>query len=354
MGAKTEISWCDSSWNPIRGCSVVSTGCKNCYAASMAYRFSGEGQPYEGLAVLKNGHASWTGEVQFVEERLLDPLRWTKPRRIFVNSMSDLFHPNVTDRMRDKIFAVMALAPRHTFQVLTKRPELMLEYFGKGKTKGEAIQYAFEINRDHFKGPKDARQWTEPQWPLPSVWLGVSTEDQKTADERIPLLLETPAAIRFISAEPLLGPIDIRQWIGSECRHDDSYSEMDTNATVCRECDESAFLDWVIVGGESGPHARPMNPMWARSLRDQCKNAGVPFFFKQFGEFTPVQPEFFRKISDKRYSHETFAWANDGTPYNALNPPVDHFPSVMVYRTGKKSAGDLLDGAEWHDFPEVR
>jgi len=288
MGTKTGIEWTDATWNPIRGCSRVSEGCRHCYAETQALRFSGPGQPYAGLAVLKNGHASWTGKIEFVEKHLLDPLCWRAPRRIFVNSMSDLFHENVTDEMRDKIFAVMALSPQHMFQVLTKRPQAALRYRTPEMShyqpvriydEAEALAHAEISRRD-----RTWAQWIEGKpisvainrdglhvsmaarpWPLPNVWVGVSVENQATADERIPLLLKTPAAVRFISAEPLLGPIDLRLWVY------DGY----------QDCKHAPGLKWVICGGESGAGARPMHPEWARSLCDQCAAAGVPFFMKQ-------------------------------------------------------------------------
>lgn len=236
---KTKIEWTDATWNPIRGCSRVSAGCKNCYAERIAARFSGVGMPYEGLS--KNGR--WTGEVRFVTERIDDPRQWKKPRRIFVNSMSDLFHKKVKLDWIGQIYTVMRYSPQHTFQILTKRPQGMLEYF----------------------------KLLPASMILPNVWLGVSVEDQKTADERIPLLLQTPAAVRFISAEPLLGPINLVKAFGQ------GVGELMTD-----------HLDWVIVGGESGPGARPMNPDWARSLRDQCEMSGVKFFMKQMSKKEPI------------------------------------------------------------------
>jgi protein gp37 len=321
MSTKTGIEWTDATWNPIRGCSRVSEGCRNCYAESVAYRFGGPGMPYEGLTQVvgeaKLGsdrirNARWNGNIKFVEEHLADPLKWKAPRRIFVNSMSDLFHKNVADEMRDKIFAVMALCPRHTFQILTKRPERMLEYL---KTPHRMDSVDDEL-------PPGTPKMTV--WPLPNVHLGVSVENQATADERIPLLLQTPAAVRFISAEPLLGEVILR-W--------------PFLATLPK-------LDWVICGGESGPGARPMHPDWARGLRDQCVAANVPFFFKQWGEwislcdYEPVK----LGVNTDRYEHE-FAWRS-----GLKNS--DELP-ISCYRVGKKAAGSLLDGVEWKQFPGV-
>lgn len=206
MASKTNIEWTATyhedgtvtkgfNWNFLRGCSRVSEGCRNCYAERQAARFAGEGQPYEGLVRSTPGGPKWTGEVVFYEHILLEPLKRKTPTKYFVNSMSDLFHENVTDEMLDKAFAVMALTPQHTYQILTKRPERMRQWFETCKWKNPRIELPYA-------------------WPLTNVWFGVSVEDQKTADERIPLLLETPAAVRWVSAEPLLGPIDIRLYLG--------------------------------------------------------------------------------------------------------------------------------------------
>ena len=263
---KTSIEWTDATWNPSAGCTRVSEGCRNCYAESMARRFKGPEMAYDGLV---GDDGRWTGKIRFSEARLLDPLRWRSPRRIFVNSMSDLFHPNVSDDMRDNIFAVMALCPQHTFQVLTKRPERMLEYLRQVENERDMqrwINAGYEIIPNVTEGIRNA--WEDMSWPLPNVWLGVSVEDQQTADERIPLLLQTPAAARFLSCEPLLGVIDLVVRVSPQVRMD--------------PLNRYDGLDWVIVGGESGPHARPMHADWARTLRDQCVRANIPFFFKQW------------------------------------------------------------------------
>lgn len=344
---KTKIEWTDATWNPIRGCSRVSEGCRNCYAEKVAYRFRGPGQPYEGLATKVNGHAAWTGEVRFIEKHLLDPLRWKEPRRIFVNSMSDLFHENVPDEWIDRIFAVMALCPQHQFQVLTKRPARMSEYLGRacGRIADLVMKMRADRGDRGCVGPLPNLPPGATWWPLANVWLGVSVENQAAADERIPLLLETPAAVRFISAEPLLGPVNLNRIEVMEGEVDRSDPENPIVSGYCIDAmsgeafdDEYGSLstapdgevplergiDWVIVGGESGPGARPMHPDWARSLRDQCQAAGVPFFFKQWGEWGPN-------------------WLNDE---NGKVPD-----SEWMDRMGKKAAGALLDGREWREFP---
>lgn len=322
----TKIEWTDKVWNAIRGCSRVSEGCRNCYAEGVAYRFSGPGGPYEGLVRIGSDglrRREWNGQIKFVEKHLLDPLKWKEPKRIFVNSMSDLFHENVTDEMRDQIFAVMALCTQHTFQVLTKRPERMGQYVA---TRGRVFAVWMRMGGDWPL--RDGCE--EPVWPLPNVHLGVSCEDQATADKRIPLLLETPAAVRFISAEPLLGEICLKRIQ----MPDVLFGWIDQNALTgdyFRHARLVGFngprINWVIAGGESGPGARPMYPDWARWLRDECEESGTPFFFKQWGEYVSVSEV-----------------EGPGAHY--------HFPDgATVRRVGTKAAGAMLDGREWHEFP---
>jgi protein gp37 len=337
MGAKTGISWCDSTWNPIRGCSRVSEGCRNCYAESTAYRFSGSGQPYEGLAVLKNGHASWTGQVEFVEKHLLDPIHWRTPRKIFVNSMSDLFHENVTDDMRDKIFAVMALCPQHIFQVLTKRPERMLEYFsafGSGRLDVRSALIGSQFI--HIK-PKDGPVYEWTGLPLPNVWLGVSVENQAAADERLSILAKTPCRVRFASCEPLLGPLDITRWINR-----DAIREAGGSWT-------SEQVDWIIVGGESGPNARPMLSNWADDIRKQCEAARVAFFFKQNGEWIDAGHSEFGKLPSGPYKY----LRSDGTEWGDPIPSDEDADVNTVKRVGRTRAGDTLYGKVYHAFPII-
>lgn len=539
---KDGISWTDETWGPIRGCSKVSTGCKNCYAESMAARFCGEGMPYHGLARDKH----WTGDVRFIPEKLSEPLRWKRPRRIFVNSMSDLFHESLTNEQIAAIFGVMAACPRHTFQVLTKRAKRMAEWFaidgiaeqvdrfkyialagriseyfapecrapvvgfpgyfvtnkgavltaggsdvclwcgspnkpGSPKKKfcsqlcatkagyerrlgrwseppttlhqmspdvgeyghsrvmlyredgscekplihhlvlsafdrpsikgeqcahgdGNAMNNALwnlrwdtqsgnfqdknrhgtrrshqklspdeveAIRASHATGVTAAslgkrygvsdtqilniakgRQWAPeyaPEWPLRSIHLGVSCEDQVAANERIPYLLQCPAAVRWVSAEPLLGPID--------------FSQMRTPLR------DSVRIYWVVVGGESGPRARPMHPDWARSIRDQCKAAGVPFHFKQWGEWAPGYDE--HKFTYGREETQSrgqpwlrddgeggWCWVydDDGTWQNHTGDPgpdMDRIATFHRHATAEHRAmfGHLLDGHEYRMQP---
>lgn len=285
MSDNSKIEWTEATWNPVRGCTKVSPGCAHCYAETFAERWRGV-----------PGHAYEQGfDLRIVPLQLVKPLHWKRPRRIFVNSMSDLFHKDVPDKFIDAVFVVMEACSQHTFQVLTKRAERMRQYVGwrYGKREG---------------GPGS-------RIPARNVWLGVSVENQKYADERIPHLLNTPAAVRFLSCEPLLGPIDIG-----------SVRDNGSQDALC-------FVDWVIVGGESGPKARPMHPDWAHSIRAQCVAAGVPFFFKQWGEYAPAEEGLMVHSS----KHKEFIEFTDG---------------VEVYRVGKKAAGRELNGRTYDEFPQ--
>jgi protein gp37 len=262
----TSIEWTDETWNPVRGCSRVSEGCRNCYAERMAARNLPEMRSPttgEAFAVRGSDGPHWTGKVELIPSKLDEPLRWKKPRRVFVNSMSDLFHESLSDEAIRAVFSVMARAPQHTFQVLTKRPQKMKTW----------VDRSIEIGVTWREGCTRR---------LPSnVWLGVSVEDQKTADERIPLLLQTPAAKRFVSYEPALGPINL-----AGVRDPERLTTRNgwLALTLCAKGNdlfELPGLDWVIVGAESGPGARPFDSDWARSVRDQCQAAGVAFFYKQ-------------------------------------------------------------------------
>lgn len=291
MAETSKIEWTDATWNPITGCTLVSEGCRNCYAARLAATRLQHHPSRAGLARLNAaGEAKFTGEVRFNEKWLDQPLRWKKPKRIFGGAHGDLFHEKVPDTWIDRVFAVMALAPQHTFQVLTKRPERMRAYLtavaNDPDRKAQAARAVEDLGRPLPETLVAAERIGGG--PLPNVWLGVSAEDQATAAARIPPLLAIPAAVRFLSAEPLLGPINLCRLRVAPDHHTmvdalDGYAIVDTPG---RER-ERAALHWVIVGGESGPGARPMHPDWARSLRDQCATAGVPFFVKQLSSGGP-------------------------------------------------------------------
>ncbi len=324
----TKIAWVKNPdgtdgevWNPVIGCTRVSSGCQSCYASALHNRrykanvkaamasgcFGNIGPPEArggGVELpMPPQYDLPFAKVQLLPERLERPLHWTKPRRVFVNSMSDLFHEDVPDEFIDRVFAVMALCPQHTFQVLTKRPERMREYLSDPdhpwsvrivikETMWNHVSSMSEARRVQVKAAVYSTETFEAEFPLPNVWLGVSVEDQETADARIPELLATPAAVRWVSLEPQLGPVDF-----SEIYLSDHvlYALTGERGEYGRDGDphqptwpindpgNGARLDWVVQGGESGAKARPFDVQWARDVRDQCAAAGVPYFLKQLG-----------------------------------------------------------------------
>lgn len=247
MSASSSIEWTDATWNPTTGCSRVSKGCDLCYAMTMARRFDGLGTGYDGTTRRTKRGTDWTGTVHLHKDRLSEPLSWRKSRLVFVDSMSDLFHPKVPFSFIDKVFAVMGLAEGHIFQVLTKRPERVSDYLSVGckrllkRWNHAALQFTDNADLENY--------------PLPNVWLGTSVEDENVTD-RITHIRDVDAKVRFLSLEPLLGPLPNLNLAG---------------------------IDWVIVGGESGHGARPIKEEWVIEIREQCVNASVPFFFKQWG-----------------------------------------------------------------------
>lgn len=349
----SKIEWTEKTWNPVVGCSVVSPGCTNCYAMKMAARLeamAGEGLDDNGYGVRGTGPLDhyrgttkrskagpvWTGKLALAPEHIItEPLRRRKPTMYFVNSMSDLFHESVPDKWIDRVFAVMALCPQHTFQVLTKRSTRMREYMRRHDIIG--LRWAFQwllIAGEPMPHPDEAVEWSRSG--LPNVWLGVSCERQQEADARIPDLLATPAAVRFVSAEPLLGPVDFTRLFmtngtGGAGRYDALRGIWRPGDLDELRTSGQPRLDWIIVGGESGANARPMHPDWARSIRDQCVSAGVPFFFKQWGEWAP-----------------TFRGGLDQT---RLDWRIEH--GQRYHRLGKKRAGRLLDGLTWDQMPAL-
>lgn len=361
MAESSAIEWTDATWNPITGCTLVSEGCRHCYAARLAGTRMKNHPTRQGLARQNRaGEFKFTGEVRFNEGWLDQPLRWKRPRRIFVCAHGDLFHESVPDEWIDRVFAVMALAPQHTFQVLTKRPERARRYFsavsaGDGGALAAQSRIQLAVGSEH--GAEQLEGW---RWPLPNVWLGTSVEDQAAADKRIPELLATPAAVRFISAEPLLGPIDLLRF-GMAVHHHPGNDVSDPAVQALVRAVRKKFaaergkgtLDWVIVGGESGPQARPMDPEWVRSLRDQCGPAGVPFFFKQWGAWAPAE-----NATGPSAPIERGAWANgdgswrfrDVSRRESEGMRADEAPDL--WRLGKKAAGRLLDGVTHSAMPE--
>jgi protein gp37 len=375
--AKSSIEWTDETWNPVVGCTRASEGCDNCYAVKQTKRLEAMGQEkYAGLVNIGKNH--FNGVVRVVDDALTIPLRWNRPRKVFVNSMSDLFHPLVPFWFIDKCFAIMALTPQHTYQVLTKRPERMAEYFGRNGGISFSPEQEMEIDR-HFPsvqvetmcdGGESTKMTEIPGWwdrlnkvkdfgvaSPPNVWLGTSVENQETADERIPHLLKCPAAVRFLSCEPLLGPVDLT---GITIEHPVGVQVVDClDSEGLSGEDDPDFngetIHWVICGGESGAKARPMHPDWARSLRDQCQAAGVPFFFKQVGEwdcYEPSNPLFQSSFSRRAVDPAIFPdW--DADNYDGQWLP-DMSDGVVHHKVGKHRAGRLLDGRTWDEFPEVR
>lgn len=387
MSDKTGIEWTDATWNPVTGCtklSPASPGCTNCYASTFAERFRGT-----------SGHYFEHGfDVQLRPDKLDQPLRWRRPRRIFVNSMSDLFHDSVPDEYIAQVFAVMAAAPRHTFQVLTKRHARMRSLLNSHAFWTSVLLHLDDLP-DHYIHTVDG-QPLGANHPLPNVWLGVSTENQRWADIRIPALLDTPAAVRFISAEPLLGPIDLDiprcdwhdrdelwkdhngfEWC-QRCTDDGGRGELSYRhwLDACPENDSG--INWVIVGGESGPGARPMHPDWARSLRDQCTAAGVPFLFKQWGEWGPAPWKIQRQADEFTLDYKARAEAtcathaftggmyqDDDDQWHENFMKLGHQPWSLsrgddtppyaqgMRKWGKKNAGRELDGNTWDQYPDT-
>jgi protein gp37 len=323
----SHIEWTEATWNPLVGCTKVSPGCDNCYAETLVNRFAGHNRAFPNRfdVVTMRG-----------EKMLTQPLRWKRPRRIFVNSLSDLFHKDVPDEFIASVFAVMARAPQHTFQLLTKRHARMRALLSDDgwvqEVAEEIVAQTIEDGLGSFD-PPEFGDW----WPLPNVWLGVSVEDQHWANIRIPALLDTPATVRWISAEPLLGPIDLSNYL---------------DMLWHREA-----LDWVVVGGESGPGARPMHPQWARDIRDCCAAGRVPFLFKQWGSWQNGSAPGVH--GDREHAvlldgrHEPFV-DYCTNPQSALARDVQahrlHTPLVMA-NVGKKHAGRELDGRLHDGYP---
>ncbi len=296
MGAGSGIEWTEATWNPVTGCTAIASGCANCYAVPMTHRLEKMGQAkYAGLTVVQgNGRRQFSGEVRCHEDVLSIPLGWRKPRRVFVNSMSDLFHVDVPFEFIARVFAVMALCPQHTFQVLTKRPERMAEYMlGKPYSSDPSDHperriniEACELHRGDIipEGVPFLKNAPVQQWPLANVWLGTSASTQRDLDAAVPHLLRCPAAVRFLSLEPLVEGVDLDQWVFN--RRADIQKLMN-GPMACNFHQADAMvadaLDWLIVGGESGKGARPCNVDWIRSVVQQCAEARVPCFVKQLG-----------------------------------------------------------------------
>jgi protein gp37 len=369
MADKSRIEWTDATWNCLTGCSRVHAGCDHCYAVGQSVRNAEMGQPqYVGLTVKnKKGDTHFNGVVRCLSDRLDIPRRWKRPRRIFVNAMSDVFHPKVPVSFIVEILATIAMCPQHDFQILTKRPGRMREVLTSWPD-GAHIRYAVRsaifrrLKPDWQKGynsdtpelAEAAKILPDDAWPLKNLIVGCSPCNQETLDEFYPELAKTPAAMRFISLEPLLGEVDLATWFWSSMTDD-------------KKC----AINLVIVGGESGAKrsVRPMHPYWVRKVRDQCLAAGVDFFFKQWGVWKPVAPVYFEgdwlddamreRALDECGGRRIVAlergggWSweqNDGRARVGAQPgPGAHY---MCRVRSKKEAGRLLDGVEWNQLPE--
>lgn len=317
------------TWNPTLGCDKVSPGCKFCYAIRSVNRMAGNpnakiAAANAGLVVMTGAGLNWTGKVNSIESRLSIPLKKNKPTAYFVNSLSDLFHKEIADEFIDKVFAVMALTPQHRYMILTKRPERMLAYID---SRAKSIQYWEDAARSlGFTFRFIGADWNEHStcpFPLPNCWLGVSVENQATADARIPILIKTPAAIRFVSYEPALGPVDFTQIPIS------SWKGVPVMANVLQRASIfAAHLDLVITGGESGPGARPFNIAWAQQTINQCAAAGISCFIKQFGA-KPV-----------------FQWSKDADAVGLTLGPV-YDDQMYPVRLKDRKGGSMEDWPEW-------
>ncbi|KNY21731.1 phage Gp37/Gp68 family protein [Methylobacterium sp. ARG-1] len=362
MAETLSIEWTAATWQIVTGCTIDTPGCTNCYAMKLAGTRLRNHPSRVGLTRETKAGPVWTGEVRFNEQWLLQPLLWARGRNIFVAAHGDLFHPGVPDEVLDRIFAVMAASSQHTFQVLTKRSGRMRAYLSAPDLVARIIAVLEAMSREigpgrNSRDPRGGAGWncfaaaenlklgnersSWPLWPLKNVWLGVSAEDQRRADERVPDLLATPAAVRFVSAEPLLGPIDFTsistmRFRGAEVLNSLTGELQGMFGDPCRTT--LPPLSWIIVGGESGPGARPMHPDWARQIRDACAAAGTAYLFKQWGAWGPGS---------------LFPDAIPGSrSYDFGDSSLGDDQSVWL--VGKKVAGRLLDGVEHNGFPEVR
>lgn len=366
MGQSSLIEWTDASWNPITGCSVVSPGCTHCYAMKLAGGRLRHDPTRAGLTRASAGGPVWTGEVRLNEGVLDQPLRWRRPRKIFVCAHGDLFHENVPYEWIDRVMAVIALCPEHVFQVLTKRPERMRDYFLNYATRHKTGMAAAALSgRQHPDGHACDPAVCNHPTPLPNLWLGVSAENQETADARIPELLAIPdsiAAVRWLSLEPLLGPINFRWTDYAHRAAGLTYRDYLERKGSVNHLESLQGIHWVVVGGESGPKARPMHPRWVRSLRDQCAAAGVPFFFKQWGSHhvcevaqdgsldkaIPLASQFARLLLCLKDT-DVFVQPAPDTAVDV----VFSEGNVIALPASKRETGRLLDGVQHDGYPAV-
>lgn len=316
----SKIEWTDTTWNPVTGCTKVSQGCKHCYAERLYERFNGKGS---------------FKKVKTHPERLNQPFKLKTPQRIFVNSMSDLFHEDVSFEFIDVVFSVMSSNPQHTFQVLTKRPHRMLEFY-------------------QWKAAKFNISWQ----PSDNVWIGVSVEDQENANQRLPYLNLIYAKVKFVSCEPLLGPVDFEKALGESLKW---------HAGGLANC-----ISWVIIGGESGPGARPMHPNWVEDILIECCEANIPVFFKQWGEYRPfietAQAPFYKDCNNANEfdSHimnfinplnaeaGRFAGHKWMDSFEAILYCAEHSSQLCAFlKMGKSKSGNEFYGITYNHFPTV-
>ncbi len=354
MGDKTKIGWTSSTWNPIRGCRRTApagsrqSGCGDptgggCYAERHAARFCGPGEAYDGLIKLTANGPRWSGEVRTVQKHLMDPLRWRRPRRIFTDSMSDLFYEGFSDGDIDRVVAVMMICSTHEtrgghiFQTLTKRPARMRAYLSDPKTLERVAGVAGTLMEDG-DGWYDSIAFRPEGLVDPHLWWGTSVENQAAADERIPEILATPAAVRFLSCEPLIGPVDLSvprstALVGATARK--ILRDHGARGAIPAHLQPPPSLDWVIVGCESGPGARTCEVEWLRSIRDVCARSEVPFFLKQAFESAEAQVT---EGPDEPGGFPPIAFG-DGTDRKGASGTLLELP--------------YLDGVQHAAFPEV-
>lgn len=333
----SDIEWTNETWNPIVGCRRVSAGCEHCYAERMAARLASNPKTpqYDGIAEFTEAGPRWTGEVRTLPEKLYEPLSWRKPRRVFVNSMSDLFHPAVSFGFVAAVFGIMALTPRHTYQILTKRPDRMFLFFewlqrnvAVGVEPSAEALAGIAIEQMEDRPSIEDCPDEDPGWPLPNVWLGVSAEDQATADERIPPLIESPADVHFVSAEPLLGLIHFDRI------RNDSWGRYNTLRDG---------LDWIVLGGESGPGARRCDLSAIRQIVADARGNGVAVFVKQLGA-RPVE-----RMSSDDHTPDTLSEVEDVWPVGGEST---HVASNFWTPDLEDSKGG--DPSEWPEALRVR
>lgn len=337
------IGWCTRTLNPVVGCAKCSPGCEHCYAETMAVRLAAmEIEKYQIVTGPKLGGGNgWNGNCYFDESTLEKPFHWKSPETIFVCSMGDLFHENVPFEWVDRVMAVIALNSHHKFIILTKRPERMREYF---YTPGTCILVGIRQQIEKMGYPDIGAVGKV----LPNLALGVTAENQEMADLRIPILLQIPAAVRFVSIEPMLSKIDFLHYknvLGNyaiNVFHDWLTGETGGNGKTYKEKENK--LDWVICGGENGHGARPMEPEWVRNVRDDCQDARVPFFFKGWGEWLPDD-----QIDCNKFVYRK---SHPGAPSWAIDKPCTHLsPGLHAFKVGSKKSGHLIDGVEYRQRP---